>query len=88
MSATPPLPFDLAHHHALVTGANHGIGAATAETLASCGASVLLAYWSLDDRVNTGAPGSVPASPGGEARTRLSIESELLAAEPPRSNRT
>jgi 3-oxoacyl-[acyl-carrier protein] reductase len=56
MSATAPLPFDLADHHALVTGANHGIGAATAETLASCGASVLLAYWSLDDRVNTGAP--------------------------------
>jgi hypothetical protein len=56
MSVTLPLPFDLFDHHALVTGANHGIGAATAEALASCGASVLLAYWSLDDRVNTGAP--------------------------------
>ena len=56
MSATAPLPFDLADHHALVTGANHGIGAATAEALASCGASVLLAYWSLDDGLNTGAP--------------------------------
>jgi len=32
------------HHVAIVTGANHGIGAATAERLASAGAAVLITY--------------------------------------------
>ena len=36
------LPYDLSGHVALITGANHGIGAATAVALANCGASVLL----------------------------------------------
>ena len=35
---------------ALVTGANHGIGAATASALASLGANVAVTY--LPDRVN------------------------------------
>lgn len=55
MSTTPP-PYDLAGHVAVVTGANHGIGAATAEALAACGASVLLAYWRLRDTRDTGTP--------------------------------
>ena len=39
-----PLPYDLNGHMALITGANHGIGAATAAALAGCGAGVLLSY--------------------------------------------
>ena len=39
-----PLPLDLKGHVALVTGANHGIGAATAAALAGCGAAVLVSF--------------------------------------------
>ncbi len=50
MSTTgAPLPHDLHGHVALVTGANHGIGAATATALASCGAAVLAAYFRTTD---------------------------------------
>ncbi len=37
-------PFDLTNHVALVTGGNHGIGAATARVLADSGARVLVGY--------------------------------------------
>jgi 3-oxoacyl-[acyl-carrier protein] reductase len=43
------LPYDLKEHVALVTGANHGIGAATARALAGCGASVLVSYLRTSD---------------------------------------
>ena len=43
------LPYDLHGHVALVTGANHGIGAATARALAGCGASVLASYLRTSD---------------------------------------
>jgi 3-oxoacyl-[acyl-carrier protein] reductase len=41
---------------AIVTGANHGIGAATAGALADNGARVLLTYLRVDDRADDGVP--------------------------------
>ena len=41
---------------ALVTGANHGIGAATARTLAACGAKVMVSYLRLTDAPDPGIP--------------------------------
>jgi 3-oxoacyl-[acyl-carrier protein] reductase len=43
------LPYDLNGHVAIVTGANHGIGAATAKMLAACGSAVLLTYLRTSD---------------------------------------
>jgi 3-oxoacyl-[acyl-carrier protein] reductase len=47
---------DLSGHVAIVTGANHGIGAATAVALASRGAAVLITYLRLDDAPDPGTP--------------------------------
>jgi 3-oxoacyl-[acyl-carrier protein] reductase len=43
-------------HTAIVTGANHGIGAATAVALARQGCAVLCTYLSLDDPFDPGIP--------------------------------
>lgn len=52
----PPLPYDLKGHVAIVTGANHGIGAETAKALAGCGASVLLSYLRTRDPLEMPEP--------------------------------
>jgi 3-oxoacyl-[acyl-carrier protein] reductase len=56
-TATPALPpYRLTGHVALLTGANHGIGAATGRTLAACGARVALGYLRIDDAPDPGIP--------------------------------
>jgi 3-oxoacyl-[acyl-carrier protein] reductase len=45
---------DLAERVAVITGANHGIGAAIARSLAARGAGVVLTYLRLHDEVDGG----------------------------------
>ena len=46
----------MARHTAIVTGANHGIGAATAEALARGGCSVLCTFLRIEDPADPGTP--------------------------------
>jgi 3-oxoacyl-[acyl-carrier protein] reductase len=46
----------MSSHVALVTGANHGIGAATAEALAARGCAVVCTYWQIEDPVDPAVP--------------------------------
>src|SRR5436190_4723082 len=51
-----PVPSDLHAHVALVTGANHGIGAPTARLLAACGAAVVASYVRIPDTGDAAGP--------------------------------
>ena len=57
-------------HTAIVTGANHGIGAATARALARQGCAVLCAYFRVIDPAEPRIPGGLPGQPRPERRAR------------------
>ncbi|MFI7545284.1 SDR family NAD(P)-dependent oxidoreductase [Actinoplanes sp. NPDC049599] len=67
------MPLTPAPHVALVTGANHGIGAATAEALAARGCAVVCAYRSIQDPVD-------PAVPDAYRRNRARTADAVVAA--------
>ncbi len=87
---------NLAGHVAIVTGANHGIGAATAEALASRGAAVLLTYLrsrqpadprrnlptGYDDARGADAAAVVARIDAAGGRT-VALETDLTAADAP-----
>jgi 3-oxoacyl-[acyl-carrier protein] reductase len=62
---------------AIVTGGNHGIGAATAKALAGHGARVLLTYLRLDDASDEGTPEAYRAN---RARDASVVVAEIAAA--------
>jgi 3-oxoacyl-[acyl-carrier protein] reductase len=54
-------------HVAIVTGANHGIGAATARALAAAGAHVLVAFFRVHDRPDAATPAAYRANRAQDA---------------------
>jgi 3-oxoacyl-[acyl-carrier protein] reductase len=64
-------------HVAIVTGANHGIGAATAISLARGGVGVLCTYLSLDDPADPGVPDTYRRQRQQDARH---VMAEITAA--------
>jgi hypothetical protein len=56
-------------HTAIVTGANHGISAATAQALAQCGCPVLCTFLRFDNPDDPGTPAGIPGPPGTRRRS-------------------
>lgn len=74
---TPVIEQTLAGHVAVITGANHGIGAATAVALAARGAAVVLTYLRLGD---TGDPASTATYRGNRGRDAAAVLETITAA--------
>ena len=79
---------------ALITGANHGIGAATAAALAARGAAVLITYLRVRDEPDPGIPDAYRRNRAADAAAvvaaiekaggrGLAVEADLLDAETP-----
>ena len=64
-------------HVAIVTGANHGIGAATAVALSARGCAVLCAYWRVRDPVDPAVPDTYRRN---RARDAAPVLAEITAA--------
>ena len=87
--------FDLTNHVALVTGGNHGIGAATACALADRGAHVLVTYLRLEEGGELGTPDAYHRARASDAEHVIShirgrggqataIEADLADPQTPR----
>jgi 3-oxoacyl-[acyl-carrier protein] reductase len=72
-SPVAPVSLDLSGRVAIVTGANHGIGAAAARRLAASGAAVLISYLQLSDPFDPGIPETY-------RRNRASDAADVVAA--------
>jgi len=92
----PPWPTVTAgnHHVAIVTGANHGIGAATAVALAGCGVRVLCTYLRVQDPPDPGTPeayreyrnrdaGAVVAEIEAVGGSAVAVEADLTDPQTP-----